>query len=182
VDHDPSVVAHVQRLLAGSEDTSVLLADVRDPAALLTVLHLDGLIEFTEPTGLLCTAVMQFLSDSSDPWGCLARLVSALAPGSYLAVSHLSGDGVPAKAVTAIIEAFRGAPEQVYPRGRLEVARFLDGLDVVPPHPGAMPELCRIGLWGAEDPALADDASSQWLWAAVARQPATQSGDGCRHG
>jgi hypothetical protein len=171
VDHDPAVVEHARPVLADSATASVILADARDPASLLTALHLDGLIELAEPTGVLCTAVMEFIADESDPWGCLARLMSALAPGSYLALSHLTGDQVPPLALQAIIRAFHQAPEQVHPRDRLEVAMFFEGLDVVPPYPCAAPALCRIGLWGAEDPALADDASSRWWWAAVARWP-----------
>jgi trans-aconitate methyltransferase len=91
VDHDPVVIVHASALLTGAT-TSVLLADVRDPDALLAAVRLDGLIDLTIPTGLLCTAALDHLPDRDDPWGCLAHMVSALAPGSYLALSHLTGD------------------------------------------------------------------------------------------
>ncbi len=182
VDHDPAVVAHARPALASPAAASVILADVRDPVALLTALHLDGLIELAEPAGLLCTAVMEFIADESDPWGCLARLMSALAPGSYLALSHLTSDHVHPPAVQAIKGAFHRAPEQVHPRDRLEVAMFFEGLDVVPPYPGTAPGLCQIGLWGAEDPVLADDPSSRWWWAGLARWPGAVRGGRRRSG
>lgn len=142
-----------------------------DPASLLAALYLDGLIELAEPVGLLCTAVMEFVADDRDPWGCLDRMMCALVPGSYLAFSHLAGDRVPATPLAVLVSAYRDAPEHLYPRGKAQVARFVDGLELVSPYEGAAPELCHIGVWGAEDPAEADDFSSQWWWAAVALWP-----------
>jgi hypothetical protein len=170
-DHDPTVAARAHALLTGTGTTSVVLADVRDPASLLAAVYLDGLMELAHPVGLLCTAVMEHIADSEDPWGCLARLVSALAPGSYLALSHLTGDQMPPTGMTAIIRAYRDATSQIHPRGLRAVTKFFDGLDLVPPHEGEAPELCKVGLWGAEDPALADDNSSRWRWAGVGRRP-----------
>jgi hypothetical protein len=170
VDHDPVVASDAGALLADGGKTTVVQADVRDPASLLAALHLDGLIEMARPIGLLCTAVMEFVADDRDPWGCLGRIVSPLAPGSYLAFSHLTSDRVPLVPLAALVSAYRDTPERLYPRGKGQVARFVDGLELVPPYEGAAPELCRIGLWGAEDPAVADDFSSRWWWAAVARR------------
>jgi hypothetical protein len=168
LDHDPIVASHAGVLLVSGGKTSIVQADVRDPASALAALHLDGLINLAEPVGLLCTAVMEFVADDRDPWGCLARIMSALAPGSYLGFSHLTSDQVPPAQLAALVTAYRDAPEQLHPRGKAQVARFVDGLELVPPYEGAAPELCRIGLWGAEDPAEADDFSSRWWWAAVA--------------
>jgi hypothetical protein len=38
------------------------------------------------------TAVMHFVTDEHDPWGLVAGHVAELAPGSYLALSHLTLD------------------------------------------------------------------------------------------
>ncbi len=54
---------------------------------------------------------------------------------------------------------------------RQQVARFFDGLEVVPPYAGAAPALTYSGLWGAEDVQLADSDGSRWLYCAVARKP-----------
>jgi hypothetical protein len=162
------VIVHASALLTGGT-TSVLLADVRDPDALLAAIGLDGLIDLAIPTGLLCTAVLDHIPDRDDPWGCLTHLVAALAPGSYLALSHLTADEMSPAGIAAIIRAYGNATDHIYPRGLADITRFFTGLELVPPYDGADPELCKVGVWGAEDPVLADDASSRWRWAGVGR-------------
>jgi hypothetical protein len=170
VDHDPTVIEHARLLLAKIGNTGLTLADVRDPASLLTSLYVDGLIDLTRPVGLLCTAVMHFVADTDDPWWCVAKLVAALAPGSYMALSHVSGDLVQPRVLDAGAAAYQDAAEQVYPRSRSEVERFFDGLEMVPPAPDADAEVCGIGLWGAVDPATAEDPASRVWWAGVGRK------------
>lgn len=58
-----------------------------------------------------------------------------------------------------------------FPRTQGEVERFFDGLEIVPPYPGAAPKVANIGLWGAEDPEAADDDASHLSLAAVGRKP-----------
>lgn len=171
VDHDPMVITHAQALLTRTGNTSVILADIRDPDALLAVLQLDGLIEFAKPIGLLCTAVLHFVADEDDPFGCMYRLVMALASGSCLALSHVTGDQMPPLAMATGVAAYADAIEQVHPRGRAEVEQFFTGLEIIPPYPDTPGELCRIGLWGAEDPEIAADDSGQPWWAGVGRKP-----------
>jgi hypothetical protein len=59
----------------------------------------------------------------------------------------------------------------MYFRPKAEVARFFDGLELVPPYQGAGADLCYTGVWGAEDPVAADTDGSRWLWCGVARRP-----------
>ena len=66
---------------------------------------------------------------------------------------------------------FAHATEQLHFRSRPQVARFFEGLDVVPPYEGAPSDLTYSGLWGAEDVQLADSDGSRWLYCAVARKP-----------
>jgi S-adenosyl methyltransferase len=115
--------------------------------------------------------VMMFVSDASDPWGLVSRYVHELSPGSYLALSHLTGEHKPSAAVERFRAVFDTATEQMYFRSEAEVARFFDGLEFVPPYPGGAPELTFTGIWGAEDPALADSEGSRWLYCGVARIP-----------
>jgi hypothetical protein len=170
VDNDPAVVAHAHALLMRSGATAALLADVRDPASLLAGLHLDGLIDMTQPVGLLVTAVMHFVADADDPWGYLARLAAALAPGSYLALSHASGDHMPPLAAQTVAEVFEDAAVPVHLRPRTEIERFFDGLELVAPYAGVDPGLVSVGLWGCEDPGLADSDGSRAVYCGVARR------------
>jgi hypothetical protein len=59
----------------------------------------------------------------------------------------------------------------VYPRSREEIERFFAGLEIVPPYPRASPAVTHIGLWGAEDPQLADSDGSHWWFGGIARRP-----------
>jgi hypothetical protein len=171
VDNDPMVAGQGGRLLADASSTRVIHADLREPAAILDHPDLNELIDFREPAGLLLTAVMMFVADASDPWGLVAAYVEALAPGSYLALSHLTDDYKPPVTTERFRAVFDGATEQMHFRSKDGIARFFDGLEMVPPYQGAQPAICYTGLWGAEDPVLADSEGARWLYCGVARKP-----------
>jgi S-adenosyl methyltransferase len=170
VDIDPMIGLLASELSAGNGTTAVIHADLRDPASVLDNPDVRALIDFTEPAGLLMTAVMQFVADAGDPWALVARYVGAIAPGSYLALSHSTADRLPLRVVQGWAEAYERATQRVHPRSRAEVARFFEGLDVVPPWPGAQSALTYPGLWGAEDPVAADSDGSRAFYCAVARR------------
>jgi S-adenosyl methyltransferase len=170
-DNDPMVAAHADALLAEDGTTTVITADVRDPDALLGHPALLRLIDFAEPAGVLMTAVMHFVPDESDPWGLVARYMAAVAPGSYLALSHGTYENLPPNKVRAGVDMLAEAAENAYPRPRPEVERFFAGLDLVEPYAGAGPAVTYVGLWGAEDPAAADSDGSRGFYCGVARRP-----------
>jgi S-adenosyl methyltransferase len=171
VDNDPMVAEQGGRLLAEDRTTRVICADLREPETILDHPEVAELIDFGAPTGLLLTAVLMFVSDSSDPWGKVARYVAALAPGSYLALSHLTDDYKPPVTAERFRAVFDNATEHLYFRSRAGIARFFDGLVMVPPYDGAEPAICYTGVWGAEDPVLADSDGARWLYCGVARKP-----------
>ena len=171
VDNDPMVAEQGGQLLAEDRSTRVICADLREPDSILDHPEVTGLIDFREPVGLLLTAVMMFVSDDSEPWAKVARYVDALAPGSYLALSHLTDDYKPPVTAERFRAVFDGATERLYFRSRAGITRFFDGLELVPPYPGAAPAICYTGVWGAEDPVLADSDGARWLYCGVARKP-----------
>jgi hypothetical protein len=171
VDMDPMVTAHAAALLTGGASTAFVQADLRDPDAVMGDPDLRKLIDFAEPVGLLMTAVMHFVTDADDPWGVVGRYVAALAPGSYLALSHLTLDSKPRKAVEGGSELYNRMPENVALRSKSDITRFFDGLEIEPPYEGAEPGLTFVGTWGAVDAELADSDGSRWLYCAVARRP-----------
>jgi S-adenosyl methyltransferase len=171
VDNDPMVAEQGGRLLAEDRSTRVICADLREPETILDHPEVGELIDFSEPAGLLLTAVMMFVSDSSDPWGLVARYVDALAPGSYLALSHLTDDYKPPVTAERFRAVFDNATEHLYFRSKAGIARFFDGLEMLPPYDGAEPAICYTGVWGAEDPVLADTDGQRWLYCGVARKP-----------
>jgi hypothetical protein len=171
VDNDPMVAAHADALLADDGTTTVILADMRDPDALLGHPDLQRLIDFSQPVGVLMTAVLQFAADGSDPWGLVRRYMAAVPPGSYLALSHPTTDRLPPIAVQAGIDVFEHAAASAYPRTRAEVERFFDGLVLENPHRGAGPAVTYVGVWGADDPGAADSDGSRAYYCGVARRP-----------
>jgi hypothetical protein len=134
--------------------------------------ELRALIDFGQPIGLLMTAVVHFVADTWEPHRLLRRYLDVLAPGSYLALSHLTDDQKPPRAVAEFRHVFDHATEQVHFRAKAEIERLFTGLELVSPYqPGTRGRLCYAGDWGAVDQTLADSDGSRWLYCAVARRP-----------
>src|SRR5487761_233395 len=171
VDYAPMVRAMSGGLLDDDTHTRLVIADMRDPGEVLDHPDLRALIDFSQPVGLLMTAVVHFVADGSDPWGLVKRYTSALAPGSYLALSHATADKLPPRAVQAMYDTYEHASTRIYLRTRDEVRRFFEGLEFVPPYGGAEPSVTYVGVWGADDPEAADSEGSRVLHCGVARRP-----------
>jgi hypothetical protein len=171
VDHDPMVAAMAEGLIADPESAQLIEADVREPDVLLSHPVLTEMIDFSQPVGLLMTAVMHFVADASKPKALIGRYVKALAPGSYLALSQGTSDNLPPKMVQAAKEMYKRSTERLYPRPRAAIESFFEGLEIVEPYPGAGPNLCFVGMWGADDPEAADSDGSRIMYCGVARRP-----------
>jgi S-adenosyl methyltransferase len=171
VDNDPMVEVYGEQVAGLGDAVSVICADLREPATILDHPGVRALIDPGEPTGLLMTGVMLFVADESGPHDLVARYVRNQAPGSYLALSHMTHDAKPPAAVDGCRSVFDAATEHLYFRSKREVSRFFDGLELVPPYAGGRPEITYCGLWGAEDVRLADSEGSRWAYCGVARIP-----------
>ncbi|GGS83658.1 hypothetical protein GCM10010156_47860 [Planobispora rosea] len=168
VDHDPMTVVHGQALLQDNERTVVIEADARDPAALLTHPGLTSVIDLDRPVAILLFAVLHCVPDDDLATHIVTHLRKAIAPGSYLALSHPVSDLCPEK--TAKLAAVYQAQGTITGgrRGNLrtkaEVERFFDGLDLVEPGVVYTP------LWrpGEETPHRPD---ATWVVGGVGRKP-----------
>jgi S-adenosyl methyltransferase len=67
-DNDRQAVCHARALLLGGPGVTAIDADVRDLDGLLGNRELRELVDFTEPAGVLITAVLHFVSDADNPW------------------------------------------------------------------------------------------------------------------
>ncbi|HUZ50997.1 MAG TPA: SAM-dependent methyltransferase [Streptosporangiaceae bacterium] len=176
-DVDPGVIAHGRAILAGVPGVALIEADFRQPAAALDHPEARALLDFSHPVGLLVVAVTQFIEDADDPWGLVRRYVAALAPGSCLALSAPSADHMTGRKVALIREVYRTSTIPVNtPRTRAEIARFFDGLQIVPPYDGAGPDLTSAGLWDCEDPEAAESDGSRSFYVAVGIKSASAAG------
>jgi hypothetical protein len=170
LDNDPIVLAHARRLLATTPGgaTAYIHADLRRPDSILSNPDLRRTIDLSQPVALMVVAVMHFIEDADDPYGHIAKLTGALAPGSYLAMSHGTRDFMSKEAraefdAWAAKEKFRSR-DPARPRDKAEVSRFFDGMELVPPGIVALPDW-RSELPPAERPSASDTA----FYAAVAR-------------
>ncbi|HWB36963.1 MAG TPA: SAM-dependent methyltransferase [Rugosimonospora sp.] len=132
-DNDPIVLTHARALLTSSPDgvTTYLDADLRRPQDIMTHPDLAATLDLSRPVALILVAVLHFVPEEGDPYRIVDQLVGGLASGSYLVVSHGTGDFLPSA------QAVRGqrllAAEGVYLRDRAQVARFFHGLELIPP-------------------------------------------------
>jgi trans-aconitate methyltransferase len=170
VDNDPMVLAMADGLLADEEHTKLIIADLRDPGEVLSHPDLRSLIDFSQPAGLVMTAVLHFVADGSDPWGLVRRYADALAPGSCVALSHATADNLPPRSVAGMYATYENASTRIYLRTREEFRRFFDGMELVPPYGEAEPDVTYVGVWGAEDPHAADSEGSRVLYCGVGKR------------
>jgi len=133
VDNDPMAHTYANALLTNnSPTTAAVLADLRQPEAILDYPQVRRLLDFTRPVGVLLVAVLHFVGDEEDPAGIVARLRDAMAPGSYLVISHATGDFHP-QIGSKVTEVYQHASAPLVLRSRKAIERFFDGFDLVEP-------------------------------------------------
>ena len=132
-DNDPAVIRHAEALLKSTPEgrCDYIEADLRDPEAILGAAA--RTLDFTKPAAVMLFQVLHFIADSDDPYGIVARLMAAAAPGSYLVIVHASSD-VGTEVGSEIQSRYNQMMgPQIRMRTRDEVTRFFDGLDLLPP-------------------------------------------------
>jgi len=161
VDYDHVVVSHAEVLLkGGSPQVVVVEADLRDPQKILD--GAERLIDFGEPVAVLMFAVLHFLTDADQPRKAVRGLTEALAPGSTVALSHVTGEGTDPAAGQAAPQVYRGASAPLVPRSRQDIARFFDGLNLMEPG------VTDINLWPGKP---SGPRSPLALYGGLARKP-----------
>src|ERR1700733_2633367 len=92
VDNDPVVLAHARALLGSTPEgaTSSQGAKRGDPEPILE--RAAETLDFGKPIALMLLGVLYMIPDADLPYAKVATYVSAVAPGSYLAISHPASD------------------------------------------------------------------------------------------
>ncbi|MFL6140513.1 MAG: SAM-dependent methyltransferase [Labedaea sp.] len=160
VDNEPIAVTHGQRILADTVGARIVQADLREPQTILNHPEVTDLIDFRKPVGVLMGGVLVFVPDYEDPAGLVAAYRDGCAPGSYIAISHLThdeADPVTRGQVDTMVGIYRGGGEHLYVRERVELTRWFDGLELVPPGVTLMDD------W-RPDPNRAVDSDSPARW------------------
>lgn len=160
VDNDPIVKAHADALLSQFGETSIVLADVRDPQAVVDHPDVRRLIDFAAPVALFLVAVLHFVTDAEKPEEIVATLRDALPDGSYLVLSHATGDLADRRDAQAV---YNNATATMNLRSHAEVERFFDGFDLVEPG------LVQVPFWRPDTPPPAH-AKEVGFYGGVARK------------
>ena len=141
VDIDPVAVAESLEILEGNPLATAIRGDVRVPEEILQHRQVRNLLDFSQPIGLLMVAVLHFVPDDEAAYAAVSTLVDALAPGSYLALSHFTLDGFdvnPEQEANSLDVYRRQTATPVKPRNREQTTRFFSGgVELV--EPGLVP-------------------------------------------
>ncbi|MEU6390569.1 SAM-dependent methyltransferase [Streptomyces sp. NPDC046939] len=168
VDHDPVAVAHSRAVLDGNPDTAVVAADLRKPRDILRSPELTGLLDLDRPVALLLVAVLHFIEDADDPYGAVAALGEALAPGSLLIITHATYEGMPIPEEQAgqAVDVYRDdVRNPLVMRDREQIGRFFEGYEVV--EPGIVP----MPVWRPQTAPEDEDPFTFAGYVGVGRKP-----------
>jgi hypothetical protein len=168
VDYDPVVISHANALLTKPDRSVAVLGDLREPAALLRDPVIRAHLDFGRPIAVILLAILHFVSDEDDPAGIIATIRDAIAPGSYLVISHIVPNRVMDQEVDKdvadrVYEIYDKASERLYTRTPAQVTRLLDGFEVIEP------EVMAEHVPAAERGAAASESPVGWR--VLARKP-----------
>jgi SAM-dependent methyltransferase len=133
VDVDPLVSSHAAALMAGP-NVVTLRADLREPEQVLGHEQVRDLLDFGQPIGIMFMCVLHCLWEREDPWGVVGQFRDAVAPGSYLALSHMTNEAHPeaAEGMFRLTQDLHWNTPLIS-RNREDIARFFDGFTPVEP-------------------------------------------------
>jgi hypothetical protein len=129
VDHDVVAIRHLQALAAsGNPRVTVVDGDVHETAAILDAVSAG--IDLSVPACLIMGALLHSI-DAETSRDLVRRYVDALAPGSYVVLSVIRGDG---EIATEGFCAYNdGGPAVGHNHSVAEFTGFFGGLELVPP-------------------------------------------------
>jgi SAM-dependent methyltransferase len=162
-DNDPIVLAHARALLTSTPEgvTAYADADVRDTAHVLAEAR--KTLDLGAPVALMMVALLHHIPDADDPHALVGQLVDAVAPGSYLVLTHPAKD-IDTEAVAEVARRYNArVPAGQQRRSHDEVVRFFDGLELL--EPGVV----QTAQWRPAESASGSVAVP--MWAGVGRKP-----------
>jgi SAM-dependent methyltransferase len=90
IDNDPVVLAHGRALLEENDQTHFVAADIFKPDEVLSNEVVQTHLDFSQPIALFQLGTIHHYDDSGkpSPRAIMQEYIDALAPGSYVAISH----------------------------------------------------------------------------------------------
>jgi hypothetical protein len=159
VDNDPVVVVHAEALMAKNATTAVVGADLRNVDEVLA--KAGQLLDFSQPVALMFVAVLHCIPDEEDPAAIAARYLAALAPGSYVLLSHSTDEFAPERTHQASAEARKRGATWI-PRSKDDILRMFNGRELLDPG------LVLVSRWRPDDDAPSYNADRAWSYGGIA--------------
>lgn len=144
VDNQRVVAAHARALLLTGPGLHVTEADITEPQVILA--DLKDTIDFSQPVCLLLCAVLHFVP-SPLAESVVREYRNLVAPGSYIAISHATADGMNEDEKALADEVYGGAEVPMHFRSREEIEQFFEGLELVD-RVGGEPAITDVVTWG----------------------------------
>lgn len=164
VDNDPVVLTHARELLARDSQTTVVQADIRDPAKVLDHPGATELIDLSRPIAVLMVAVLHFVPDDEKPGDIVAAFRERMAPGSHLVISHATPGVMSRSNLTEATNTYSTTSAgSITPRSPEEVERFFGDFELL--QPGLVP----VAQWRTGTPPAEGIPGSDFV-AGVARR------------
>jgi SAM-dependent methyltransferase len=160
VDNEHVAVAHSQLLLEGDQNAVMVHADITKPNLVLNDEATRRVLDFDEPIGLLAITIGHYILDEQDPNGVFAAYRDVLAPGSFLAITHLTDDFADLDS-GQLMEKMKASQNNVVARTKSEILPFFGDFELVEPG------LVSTSQWRPE---REPDQMSDGLYAGVARK------------
>lgn len=131
VDIEPVAVTHTERMLASNDNAGVVHGNLLEPEKLLSSAAVRQLLRLDEPIAVLMVAVLHFIDDNQGPHAAVARYVDAMAPGSYLVLSHIAAENTDEQTKARTLYQKDAVP--IIARTRDQLATFFTGTETVDP-------------------------------------------------
>ncbi|MEO3874354.1 SAM-dependent methyltransferase [Nonomuraea sp. B12E4] len=166
VDHDPVVASHARALLEEEGKVVFVLADLLRPAELLTTPEVTDFLDLDEPVAVLLVSILHFVQDADDPAGMVKVLRDAVAPGSYLVLTHAVEGIGEEQAEEKVRDVYRGSSTGgATGRTMAEISAFFGDFELV------QPGLVHVSEWRPDVPGLiGDQGLPAYLMAGAARK------------
>lgn len=141
VDIDPVAVLTSESLLSDVDGATVVQADFRDPTSIMEHPEVRATLDLSAPVAVLMVAVLHFVPDEQRPGDIVEVLRERVAPGSYLAMTHMSPpERQTPDGMREAQETYARSGNQLYARSYTEIEALFTGWNLQPPGLVALPQ------------------------------------------
>lgn len=153
VDNDPLVLSHARALLTSTPEGTCeyLAADLREPDNILR--QAAGVLDFERPIALMLLGILHHITENTEAYAVVRRLVEALPAGSFLVINHATSAvyGKDSEAAAAHWNQVGKPPLRL--RSPEAIGRFFEGLELLEPGIVTCSQWRHEVLpWGLPDP------------------------------